>query len=129
METFRTAKLTNPLTQLLKYMKEHICDVCDKSRANNKVICDSEKCSIARLLAYNIDSKYFPSRGCDNCWGDLGTGCSDTCRQEHRESLRFGQDLWVLVHYLSNHPRSDELYKTAIDAAQNKANPTPKETT
>jgi len=94
--------------------KNNICDVCNQERAKNLVICNSEKCSLARLLAYHIDQKYFPTRGCDNCWGDLGRDCDETCRQEFRDSLKFGQDLWVLVHYLTDHPRDDELYKSTI---------------
>lgn len=108
--------------------KRHTCDVCDKERAENRVICDSEKCSVARLLAYAIDDKYFPTRGCDNCWGDLGRGCEDRCRDEHRASLKFGQDLWVLVHYLANHPRTDDLYVSTIAAIKEKSAPKEKET-
>lgn len=102
--------------------KYQMCDVCNKERTKNLVICDSEKCSIARLLAYHISDKYFPFRGCDNCWGDLGRGCDETCRQEFRDSLKFGKDLWVMVHYLSDHPRTDEIFTTTIATIKEKSN-------
>lgn len=103
-------------------MKErrNVCDVCGEERAENLVICESEKCAVARLLAYHISDKYFPTRGCDNCWGDLHRGCDESCQQEFRDSLKFGKDLWILVHYLSDHPRTDELYTSTIAAIKEK---------
>lgn len=84
--------------------KNEQCDVCSKKRAKNIVVC-SDDCKIIRKRILDIESKYFPIHGCDNCWGDLHSGCSEQCKKEFRESLEFGTDLWKLVHLITKHER------------------------
>lgn len=72
------------------------CEVCNKPALPNLVIC-SDHCRDIRQKVFDLDRKYFPTNGCDNCRGDLHQGCSDQCRREFRESLEFGKDLWSLV--------------------------------
>ena len=72
------------------------CVVCEKEALKNKIIC-SEQCSEIRLKVFNLMDKYFPTNGCDNCWGDLGGRCSDECHKEFSNARKFGQDLWNLV--------------------------------
>ena len=72
------------------------CGVCGKPALKNSVIC-SERCKKIRLKLFELGDKYFPTHGCENCWGDLHQGCTEQCRREFRESLKFGQDLWSLV--------------------------------
>lgn len=37
-------------------------------------------------LAWKIAYKYWFPSGCDNCWGDLGIGCTDACRRSGNEN-------------------------------------------
>ena len=77
-----------------------ICEVCKKTEAiKNKVIC-SEHCGAVRLKVFELDRKYYPTNGCDNCWGDLHQGCSEQCKKEFSDSLAFGKDLWSLVRII-----------------------------
>ena len=48
------------------------CVICKKEidAKRNSVVCD-EKCKNIRLKLLNLVTKYFPTNGCDNCWGDL----------------------------------------------------------
>ena len=73
----------------------------------NKVIC-SKRCGAIRLKLLELGRKYFPTNGCDNCWGDLHQGCSNKCRQEFSNSLEFGKDLWSIIRliYPENHSRN-----------------------
>lgn len=77
------------------------CDVCKAEipRERNSVVC-SDKCSNIRKRIFELDRKYFPTHGCDNCWGDLHRGCTEQCKKEFRESREFGQDLWSLVRLM-----------------------------
>lgn len=79
-------------------MKCEICNI-EIPKEKNSVVC-SDKCQEIRLLIFKIGDKYFPTNGCDNCWGDLHQGCSEQCRKEFRESLKFGQDLWSIIHLI-----------------------------
>lgn len=75
------------------------CSVCREDnipREKNTTVC-SDKCLAIHNKANELDKKYFPTNGCDNCWGDLHRGCSETCRREFKESLQFGKDLWSLI--------------------------------
>lgn len=74
------------------------CEICNKEAKKNLVICSSEKCSKVRLEIFRLIDKYFPTHGCDNCWGDLHQGCTEQCNKEFRESGKFAGDLWSLVH-------------------------------
>jgi len=43
-------------------------------------------------------SKYAPKpNGCDNCWGDLHSGCSEKCKNEFKEYGAFWNDLRILI--------------------------------
>ena len=75
------------------------CVICGKEAMKNKVIC-SEKCSDVRRKLFELGDKYFPTRGCDNCWGDLHHGCTEQCRKEFREASDFCKDLWSLVRLI-----------------------------
>ena len=82
------------------------CDVCKTEipREKNSVVC-SDKCSRIRKRLAEIEHKYFPTHGCDNCWGDLHQGCTDQCNREFRESLKFGQDLWSIIRLIYGEPK------------------------
>ena len=69
----------------------------------NSVIC-SELCSRTRLRIHELIDKYFPTNGCDNCWGDLHQGCSEQCRREFVEGSKFARDLWELVRLSKSVP-------------------------
>lgn len=73
------------------------CEVCQNKEAQKNLVICSEHCGKIRDKIHELDDKYFPTHGCDNCWGDLHQGCSEECRNERRESSRFGADLWKLV--------------------------------
>jgi len=77
------------------------CEICGKEALENKVIC-SNKCAEIRQRIFNLGNKYFPTHGCDNCWGDLHQGCTEQCKKEFRESRKFYQDLWSLVKLIIN---------------------------
>ena len=84
------------------------CDVCGKPRMKNSIVC-SNHCQQVRLKLFEIERKYFPTNGCDNCLGDLHHGCSDKCNREFREALKFGKDLWSLIRviYPKIEPRTE----------------------
>lgn len=75
-----------------------LCEICKIEVPNekNSVVC-SEKCKAVRQKLFDLGNKYFPTHGCDNCWGDLHQGCSTQCQKEFRESLEFGQDLYSII--------------------------------
>ena len=72
------------------------CEVCNKTAKRNSVVC-SEKCQRVRLHLHNMINEYFPTHGCSNCWGDLGTGCTEQCKKETSQAYRFSRDLWYLI--------------------------------
>ena len=72
------------------------CEICKKEALENKVIC-SEQCAKIRLKIFELGDKYFPTHGCDNCWGDLRQGCTEQCRKEFKEGGDFMSDLWSLI--------------------------------
>lgn len=76
------------------------CEICKTEETlKNKVIC-SEGCGEIRQMIFDLEEKYFPCNGCDNCWGDLHNGCSAQCRKEMEDNLEFGTDLWKLVQFI-----------------------------
>jgi hypothetical protein len=79
------------------------CEVCKKEleKEKNSVVC-SEHCKAVRQFIFDLNNKYFPTHGCDNCWGDLHSGCTEQCKKEFRESLEFGTDLWKLARIILN---------------------------
>ena len=40
-----------------------------------------------------ITDKYFPTNGCENCWGDLHQGCTEKCQEEFKIRRNFIKDL------------------------------------
>ena len=75
------------------------CEVCRKEARKNEIVC-SEQCQAVRLKFMELDDKYFPTSGCENCRGDLHQGCSEKCKQESRDSYGFNQDLWSLIRII-----------------------------
>jgi len=88
----------------MKIEIKHQCDVCDKERAENIIVC-SDNCAKVRQMIFDLTDEYFPTNGCDNCWGDLHQDCSSQCKKEFRESFKFGTKLWELVHFITKHKR------------------------
>jgi len=72
------------------------CVVCGKPALKNSIVC-SDHCQRVRLRLFKLGDKYFPTNGCENCWGDLHQGCTDECKEEFRKSGEFMGDLWSLV--------------------------------
>lgn len=81
------------------------CDVCGKPSRENSIVC-SKRCQDTRLKLFELERKYFPTNGCDNCWGDLHQDCTEQCKREFRESLEFGKDLWSLIRLI--YPKHQE---------------------
>lgn len=77
------------------------CEICKKelSQEKNSVVC-SDKCSAVRKRILEIGDKYFPTHGCDNCWGDLHQGCTEQCKREFREAGEFFGDLWSIIQLI-----------------------------
>ena len=76
------------------------CEVCKKEiELHNSVVC-SDKCGEARKKIFEITDKYFPTYGCDNCWGDLCQGCSQKCKNERGARFKLSKDLWDLIHLI-----------------------------
>lgn len=82
------------------------CEVCKKNDALKNVVICSDRCEKIRQALFDLGKKYFPTNGCDNCWGDLHHGCSEQCKKEFSESLRFGQDLWKLTRLILDSEKS-----------------------
>jgi hypothetical protein len=79
------------------------CEICKKEVGprKNSVVC-SDKCKDIRKLIFELEDKYFPRHGCENCWGDLHQGCTEQCKKEFRECQEFGTDLWKLVRKITD---------------------------
>ena len=76
------------------------CEVCKKQvNIHNSIVC-SEYCKEIRQQIFEITDKYFPTHGCDNCWGDLHQKCSEQCKKEGSDSFKLGKDLWDLIHLI-----------------------------
>ena len=77
------------------------CEIChtEVDKEKNSVVC-SDKCLEIRSKIFELIDKYFPTNGCDNCWGDLHGVCTEQCQKEFRESLEFGKDLWSLINII-----------------------------
>ena len=78
------------------------CVICTNDSLENSVVC-SDDCQKVRLQIFSLTDKYTPTHGCDNCWGDLGIGCSTKCRQEFKAMGKFSTDMWSLVHLITKH--------------------------
>ena len=65
----------------------------------NSIVC-SDRCESIGNKLNDINKKYFPTNGCDNCWSDLHHGCSEKCNKEFADSLEFGQDLWSIIRLI-----------------------------
>jgi len=77
------------------------CVVCGKPAKKNIIVC-SDHCQNIRLKIFELGDKYFPTNGCDNCWGDLHQGCTEQCKKEFKESGEFLGDLWSLTNLILN---------------------------
>lgn len=76
------------------------CEICKKKEAQKNIVICSDHCAKIRQKLFDLNNKYFPTNGCDNCWGDLHEGCSEQCKREFQQSMKFGQDLWSLVRLI-----------------------------
>ena len=75
------------------------CEVCGKEAKENLVVC-SDRCEIIRIKIHEIVDDYFPTNGCDACWGDLTQGCTDQCKNEFVLARKFSLELWELIHFI-----------------------------
>ena len=75
------------------------CEVWKKPAMENSIVC-SDNCQEVRLKMFELGDKYYPTHGCDNCWSDSHTGCTEQCKKEFKESGEFGKDLWSLVRLI-----------------------------
>jgi len=75
------------------------CVVCGKPSMKNVIVC-SDNCQNISSKLFELNDKYFPTNGCDNCWGDLHNGCSDKCKEERKKSSEFGIDLWLIIRLI-----------------------------
>jgi hypothetical protein len=74
-----------------------LCAVCrSRSAEKNSIVC-SDKCNEIRLRIIKLTSKYTPTNGCDNCWGDLHQGCTNKCKEEFKVAGEFVKELYELV--------------------------------
>lgn len=74
-----------------------LCAVCRSRNAEkNNIVC-SDKCNEIRLRIIKLTSKYTPTNGCDNCWGDLHQGCTNKCKEEFKVAGEFVKELYELV--------------------------------
>ena len=78
------------------------CEVCKtKESEKNTVVC-SEKCNEIRLEIIRLANKYTPTNGCENCWGDLGQGCTYECKDEFKKATEFVEELQRIVRVSFN---------------------------
>ena len=78
------------------------CQVCKiKESELNSIVC-GDKCNNARLEIIRLSNKYTPINGCDNCWGDLGQGCTNKCKDKFKKSSDFVNELYNLVRGVLN---------------------------
>lgn len=76
------------------------CVICQKEiKLENSIVC-SEKCQKIRVKLLEIEGKYFPTHGCENCWGDLHQGCTEQCDREFKASYEFGKDFWSIIRLI-----------------------------
>lgn len=73
----------------------------------NSIVC-SERCQQVRLRKLELNEKYYPTNGCDNCWGDLGGSCTLECREEFRKAHEFSKDLWSLIRVIHPAPKENK---------------------
>jgi len=73
------------------------CKVCKINEAETGSIVCSDECNEKRLTIIELSNIFTPTNGCDNCWGDLGQGCTEECKKEFRVSGEFIKALYSLV--------------------------------
>ena len=76
------------------------CGVCKRKAKENLVVC-SDECQKVRLEMSRLSEKYSPTKGCENCWGDLHQGCTRRCKKEFRESRKLYEDMRSLVELVN----------------------------
>ena len=72
------------------------CCVCNKDAEENSIVC-GDGCQQVRLQMLAMGNKYAKTNGCENCLGDLHSGCSQTCKDEFKKSGQFYKDCWTLI--------------------------------
>ncbi len=73
------------------------CQVCKVKEAEpHKIVC-SDNCNNIRLMIRKLSDIYTPTNGCDNCWGDLGQGCTTKCKDEFKKAHIFVKEMYSLV--------------------------------
>lgn len=72
------------------------CSICEKEAMSGSIVC-SENCNEIRLMIIKLSNKHTPTNGCENCWGDLGQGCTDKCKNESKLSYEFIKKMYSLV--------------------------------
>lgn len=79
-------------------MKCEICKV-EVPKELNSIVC-SDRCNSVRLKMIELTSKYFLTKGCDNCHGDLHQGCTNECKTEFANAYKFVTDLHSLLYLI-----------------------------
>ena len=74
-----------------------MCEICKIRKANDNVVTCSKKCSDVRILIIRTVNEFAPCNGCDNCWGDLGAGCTQQCREEFARARKLTNILFELA--------------------------------
>ena len=75
-------------------MKCQVCKINESEK--NSVIC-STRCEKIRLDIISLVGEYTPTNGCENCWGDLGQGCTEKCKNEFKKASDFAGKLNQLI--------------------------------
>ena len=76
--------------------EEMKCEICNNEAMSNSIVC-SEHCEDIRQKMRNLTNKFFPTNGCENCWGDLHQDCTEKCKEEFRIARIFNLDLRELI--------------------------------
>lgn len=82
------------------------CEICQLPAAKNLVICADTRCAEARQKLFELQRKYAPTNGCDNCWSDVRE-CSEQCRKEFLESSKLSRDLWSIIRIM--YPKKEKI--------------------
>ena len=72
------------------------CVACGKETRQDMLVC-SEQCEAVRYKVLELADTYCPTKGCENCWGDLHQGCSVRCRHDFEDYAQFVKQLWALL--------------------------------
>ncbi|MEK6861677.1 MAG: hypothetical protein AABY07_06930, partial [Nanoarchaeota archaeon] len=78
------------------------CEVCKINETEKNSIVCSARCNKLRLDIIRLANKYTPTNGCENCWEDLGQGCTEKCKDEFKKAGEFVGKLNQLARVLLN---------------------------